>query len=95
MSVNLEALRKVAHLARLSLTSDEEVQMQQDLSQILDWMAQLDVLNTDEVEPMMHMTQTSNVFREDVPHTSLEREKALSQAPKQDGNYFIVPKVVE
>lgn len=95
MSVNIETLRKVAHLARLALSPDEEVQMQQDLDQILDWMAQLEELNTEGVEPLMHMAHSSNVFREDVAHTPLEKEKALSQAPKHDGTYFIVPKVVE
>lgn len=95
MSVSIETLRKVAHLAHLALSPAEEVEMQQDLAQILAWMAQLDELNTEGVEPLMHMTQQSNVFREDIPQVPLDKEKALGQAPQQDGNYFIVPKVVE
>jgi aspartyl-tRNA(Asn)/glutamyl-tRNA(Gln) amidotransferase subunit C len=51
-------------------------------------------MNLDGVEPLVHITESTNVFREDVPHTSLSRDEALSNAPKRNEGFFKVPKVL-
>ncbi len=94
MKINKETLQKTAHLARLTLNAEEEAQMQKDLEQILAWMDLLNAVDTEGVMPLMHMSEAGRQLREDSPKHSLETEKALSQAPTQDGQYFTVPKVI-
>lgn len=95
MKIEQQTVKKIAHLARLELSEQEEVKMVEDLSKILDWMDQLKELDTTAVEPLTHMSEEINVFREDVAKNQLTREQGLKNAPKQDGEYFLVPKVIE
>jgi len=95
MKIEQQTVKKMAHLARLDLTEQEEVKMVEDLSKILNWMDQLKELDTTNVEPLTHMSEEVNVFREDIANNQLSREKGLINAPKQDGEYFLVPKVIE
>ncbi|RYU94711.1 Asp-tRNA(Asn)/Glu-tRNA(Gln) amidotransferase subunit GatC [Emticicia agri] len=95
MKIEQQTVKKIAHLARLELSEPEEVKMVEDLSKILDWMDQLKELDTTAVEPLTHMSEEVNVFREDIANNQLSREKGLKNAPKQDGEYFLVPKVIE
>ena len=89
-----EQVRKVAKLARLKLTEDELEMFTAQLGQILGYVHILDQLDTEGVEPMAHAVDVANVFREDVPHKSLPREAALSNAPKSDGQAFLVPPIL-
>jgi aspartyl-tRNA(Asn)/glutamyl-tRNA(Gln) amidotransferase subunit C len=95
MKIEQQTVKKIAHLARLELSEHEEVKMVEDLSKILDWMDQLKELDTTAVEPLTHMSEEVNVFREDIANNQLTREQGLKNAPKQDGEYFLVPKVIE
>jgi len=95
MKIEQQTVKKIAHLARLELSEQEEVKMVEDLSKILDWMDQLKELDTSAVEPLTHMSEEVNVFREDIAKNQLTREQGLKNAPKQDGEYFLVPKVIE
>jgi len=97
MSLTLDQVRKVAILARLELPEDDLVRMQSQLSAILDYVAQLDELNTDGVEPMAHPLPIQNVFRPDVPVPSLSPNEALQNAPKREKgkDYFSVPAVFD
>ena len=85
----------MAHLSRLELSEQESTKMVGDLSKILNWMDQLKELDTTDVQPLTHMSEEVNVFREDLVKNELSREKALRNAPSQDGEYFQVPKVIE
>ncbi len=85
----------MAHLSRLDLSEQESTKMVGDLSKILNWMDQLKELDTTNVQPLTHMSEAVNVFREDVVKNELSREKGLRNAPSQDGEYFQVPKVIE
>jgi len=69
--------------------------MLSDLNKILNWMNKLNELNTDNVEPLIHMTEAVNVMREDVAQNTVSHEEALLNAPKKDSDYFRVPKVLE
>lgn len=95
MQIDLETVRKIAHLSRLQLSPQEEEEMCQDLSKILTWMEQLNELDTSEVEPLRHMTLQLNNWREDVVEPHLEHKRALANAPKKDSDYIRVPKVIE
>jgi aspartyl-tRNA(Asn)/glutamyl-tRNA(Gln) amidotransferase subunit C len=95
MSLSLEEVAKVAKLARLELSADDLARMQTQLSAILDYVAQLNELNTDGVEPLAHPLPIENVFRPDEPTPSLPPDAALQNAPNRVDNYFGVPAVFD
>jgi aspartyl-tRNA(Asn)/glutamyl-tRNA(Gln) amidotransferase subunit C len=88
-------VRKVAKLARLDLTDAEVEEFAGQLSAILDYVARMNELNTDGVEPLAHCLPINNVFREDIVKESLGTEKTLANAPQHDGPFFKVPKILE
>ena len=94
MAIDIETIKKVAHLARLELTAEEESQLSVDIEQILDWINQLDEVDTTGIEPVIHMHQNINSYREDIPNNDLTREEALVNAPQKDDEYFKVVKVI-
>jgi aspartyl-tRNA(Asn)/glutamyl-tRNA(Gln) amidotransferase subunit C len=88
-------VHKVAALARLTLAEGEAERFQPQLARILDYIAQLDELDTTGVEPTSHVMQVATPFRDDVVVAGLSREEALSQAPRAAEGAFVVPKFVE
>lgn len=95
MSITPDQVRHVALLSRLQLGEDEVERYTKQLDAILGHVEQLNVLDTSNVEPMITATVSGNVFRPDEPRPSLTREEALQSAPKSDGEFFVVPKVIE
>ena len=95
MKITSESLHKIAHLARLEIKPEEEATLIQSLESVLTWMEQLNTLDTSGIEPLTHMTEEVNNWREDLPANTLSREAALANAPSQDGTYLAVPKVIE
>lgn len=97
--VAAEDVRRVAELAYLELTADEEVRMQRDLNAIVDYIGQLNELDTSRVEPMAQVSEvlgnTPAALRADEGRKSLPREAAMAAAPETDGTFFKVPKVIE
>lgn len=85
----------VAGLAQIALDDAEKSRLAEELSKILGYMESLNDLDTEGVEPMMHAMPLTNVFREDVVLPSLSRDEALHNAPSHDGEYFLVPKILE
>lgn len=86
---------KVANLARLKLSEGEVEQFTSKLGQLLEYFNVLNEVETGEVDEMVHAVELSNVFRDDVVRPSLERSAALSNAPKTDGKFFLVPQILE
>ena len=95
MSTDIQTIRGLAHLARLEFNETKEQEMLSDLNKILNWMDKLNELNTDHVEPLIHMTEEVNIMREDVAKNTVTHEEGLRNAPKKDSDYFRVPKVLE
>lgn len=95
MSLSIEEVRKVAQLARLQLADADLPRMQAQLSAILDYVAQLQSLNTEGVEPLAHPIDIQNAFRDDVLTPSLPVDEALANAPARLGNTFGVPAVFD
>jgi aspartyl-tRNA(Asn)/glutamyl-tRNA(Gln) amidotransferase subunit C len=94
MSLTREEVKKVSLLARLLLSEDELDAMTVQLGQVLDYVQQLEELNTDGVEPMAHAIDLANVLADDVLEPSLDREAALANAPKRDAECYRVPAVL-
>ena len=95
MSTDIQTIRGLAHLARLEFNETKEQEMLSDLNKILNWMDKINELNTDHVEPLIHMSEEVNVMREDVAQNTVSHEEGLRNAPKKDSDYFRVPKVME
>ncbi len=85
----------VAGLAQLRLDADAKARLAAEMGDILGYMDQLNGLDTDGVEPMMHALEMTNVFREDVVGESLPRDVALGNAPADDGDFFLVPRIID
>jgi aspartyl-tRNA(Asn)/glutamyl-tRNA(Gln) amidotransferase subunit C len=94
MHLSREDVEKVSLLARLKLTDEELDRMTEQLGQIVGYVEQLNELDIDEVEPMAHAVEVTNVFRPDALAASLPREAALANAPKADGECYLVPAVL-
>lgn len=95
MALTKQDVARVAHLARLELSDDMAEKMTAQLSAVLGYIAKLDELNTDGVEPLSHPGALHGVFRDDEPAPSLERSEALKNAPEQADGCFRVPRVIE
>ena len=87
-------VKAVAVLARLELSDAELAAMARQLSGILDYMRQLQQVNTDGVEPLAHPLPLVNVFRADEPAPSLPVDEALANAPARRGDFYGVPAVL-
>ena len=94
MSLSREAVNKVALLARLDLTDAELATMTSQLQAIVGYVESLNELNTEAVAPLSHPLDAGNVFRDDVLRPSFDRETMLANAPKRDGECYLVPAVL-
>ena len=88
-------IQKIADLARLNLKPEEKAKLEKDLEAILSYVDDLRKLDTSAVEPTSHVLDMENVFREDQPHESGVRDKALKYAPQTESTLFKVPKTVD
>lgn len=95
-----EQVRWIAHLARLELTDAEMALMTSQLGAIVEYVAQLQAVPTDGVEPLAHALPVHNVFRDDEPAASLPADEAVACAPDprktaKGERFFAVPAVLE
>jgi aspartyl-tRNA(Asn)/glutamyl-tRNA(Gln) amidotransferase subunit C len=97
MALSLEEVRRIATLARLRLTPEEERTFAGQLSAILDHVAELRELDVSGVEPMTHALAEGERpdLRADALQASLPPEEALANAPAREGTYFKVPRIIE
>jgi aspartyl-tRNA(Asn)/glutamyl-tRNA(Gln) amidotransferase subunit C len=95
MSLTRDQVNWVAHLARLELSAADLETMTRQLSSIIDYITQLQQVNTDGVEPLAHPLPIQNVFRGDEPRPSLPVDEALVNAPDRQGNFYGVPAVLD
>ncbi|MBJ7259525.1 MAG: Asp-tRNA(Asn)/Glu-tRNA(Gln) amidotransferase subunit GatC [Chthoniobacterales bacterium] len=95
MSVPHLDVRYVADLVRLQLTDEEIAELQPQLDHVLSYIAQLNEVDVDGIEPTAHASAVYNVFREDVPRDCFTQEQATANAPHSGSGLFLVPKVVE
>ena len=89
-----ETMENVCILAKLSLTEDEKEKAKEDMQKMLDYVDKLDELDTSSVEPMSHIFQDENVFREDVVTNGDGSADTLKNAPEQKDGGFKVPKTI-
>jgi aspartyl-tRNA(Asn)/glutamyl-tRNA(Gln) amidotransferase subunit C len=93
MQVTDEMIRKLAGLSRLEFREEEFFQIRSDLEKMISFVDKINELDLSGVEPLLHVTDAKDVFREDVAEPSLSKKDALSNAQIHDDHFFKVPKV--
>jgi len=95
MTLTLEQVEHIAHLARLELTAEEKVRFAGQLSAILDYAARLQALDTSGIPPTASVLPTRSVLRPDVVQPGLDQASLLSNAPDAEAGQFRVPPVLD
>ncbi len=95
MKIDLKTVDHLAHLARLEFENESKEAIVNDLNRILSFVDKLNEIDTDNIAPLIYMTDETNVLREDHIHETISQAQALKNAPKKDSDYFRVPKFLE
>lgn len=95
MSIDIKTVVRISHLARLNIPENEQPQMATDLAKILNWVAQLDEVNVEGVEPLSNVHDMALRMREDKVTDGGIADAILTNAPAKTADFFTVPKVVE
>ena len=95
MQVDEATVRRIARLARIKVTDEEARALEKELSGILDWVKQLDEIDTSQVEPMTRVMPMTLKKRVDVVTDGGIADAIIKNAPSSEGHFFVVPKVVE
>jgi aspartyl-tRNA(Asn)/glutamyl-tRNA(Gln) amidotransferase subunit C len=95
MSVDVATVKRVARLARLAVSEDEDVRMTGELNGILGFVEQLSEVDVSGVEPMTSVTPMQMKKRTDTVNDGSMAERVVANAPQTDQNFFLVPKVME
>lgn len=95
MPIDLQTVQKIAKLAKLTLTPAEEHLYAEQLEKIVTYIAQLQEVETTQVQPLAQVHETTNVMREDEVKPSLEPPEVFLNAPAYQNGYFVVPKVIK
>ena len=95
MSIDLKTVKHISKLSRISLDDEKAAKLEKDLNSIFSWIEQLNELNTDKVEPLTSIAETKLRLRKDKILSENIRDEILKNSPKDNKDYFVVPKVVE
>ena len=95
MKLDEKMVDKIAELSKLEFKDEEKATIINDMNKMLDFVDQLQELNTDNVEPLVHMSEEFNVLREDENVKTIDQDEALKNAPSKDSTYFKIPKVLD
>ena len=94
MIIGMKDVEHIAKLAKLEFNDDEMTEFTRQFNEILSFMEKLNELDTSKVEPLSHVIELQNVFRDDEPKPSIPTEEALKNAPSKNEKFFKVPKVI-
>ena len=95
MTIDLKTVKHISKLSRISIDDQKAKKLEKDLNSIFKWIEKLNELNTDKVEPLTSIAETTLRFRRDQILSKNIREDILKNSPKDNKDYFVVPKVVE
>ncbi len=95
MQVDEATVRRIARLARIKISDAEAKSLEGELSGILDWVKQLDEVDTTAVEPMTRVVAQDMKMRTDIVNDGEIADVVTANAPQSEDNFFVVPKVVE
>jgi aspartyl-tRNA(Asn)/glutamyl-tRNA(Gln) amidotransferase subunit C len=95
MEVNDKMIDHLSHLARLEFNGVERERIKSDLQKMIGFVDQLSQVDVQGVEPLIFMTDTENVLREDIQKDTITQAEALKNAPVHDSDYFKIPTVLK
>ena len=95
MTLDLKTVKHISKLARISVDEEKANKLAGDLNSIFEFIEKLNELNTENVEPLTSVANTTLRFREDEVQSQNIREKILNNSPDNNEDFFVVPKVVE
>lgn len=95
MIVNDALIEKLAHLSRLELKEEEKEEMKIELEKMIGFIDKLNELDTTGVEPLLHMSENVDIFRNDEVKGQISNEEVFKNAPLHDNSFFKVPKVIK
>ena len=95
MAIDLKTVKHISKLSRISIEDEKAKKLEKDLNSIFKWIEQLNQLNTDKVKPLTSIAETTLRLRKDQVISKNIREDILKNSPKDNKDYFVVPKVVE
>ena len=95
MEVNDQLIEQLAELAKLEFSAEEKSGIKSDLQRMISFVEKLQEIDTTGVQPLLHMSEATNVYREDILSGSVDRSIGLLNAPDSDGIYFRVPQVIK
>jgi len=93
--ITIKQVEHVANLARLRFNEEEKIKLAEHLEEILEYIDQLNKLDTEKIEPTSHVIPVKNVVREDIVKPSLTQDESLANAPSPVNGLFEVPKIIE
>tara|TARA_B100001250_G_scaffold347932_1_gene318411 strand:+ start:208 stop:495 length:288 start_codon:yes stop_codon:yes gene_type:complete len=95
MKIDLKTVKHISKLARISVNEEKANKLAGDLNSIFNFIEKLNELQTDKVEPLTSIAETTLRFREDKVKSQNIKEKILKNSPDENKDFFVVPKVVE
>ena len=94
MKITNELIDHISHLSRLEFDGEAKEVIKQDVTNMISFVDQLNTVDTTNVEPLIFMTESINVLREDVSKSTVTQEDALKNAANHDSDYFKIAKVL-
>ena len=95
MTIDLKTIKHISKLSRISVDDKKADKLADDLNSIFDFIEKLNELNTDKVEPLTSVAETTLKLRKDEVKTKDIRDQILKNSPNENEDFFVVPKVVE
>ena len=95
MTIDLKTVKHISKLARISIEDEKAKKLAGDLNSIFEFIEKLNKLKTDKVEPLSSIAETTLKFRPDEVKSQNLREQVIKNSPKENEDYFVVPKVIE
>lgn len=95
MAIDNETVKRIAFLSRLEIEDDKIETTKEEFNKILNWIEELDELDTSNIEPLVYVNDDILRLREDIVNSGKCKDDVLSNAPMKEFDYFAVPKVVE
>jgi|TARA_B110000914_G_scaffold134694_1_gene117754 aspartyl-tRNA(Asn)/glutamyl-tRNA(Gln) amidotransferase subunit C len=94
MKIDKKLISDLAKLAKLDFDDKSSLDMQDDLKKIIGFVEKLSEIDTDNIEPLVYLSEELNVMRDDMEVQNISQENALKNAPKKDSDYILVPKIL-
>ena len=95
MTIDLKTIKHISKLSRISVDNEKAIKLEGDLNSIFKFIEKLNEIKTDNIEPLTSIAETTLRLRSDEIKSGNIRDKILQNSPKENKDYFVVPKVVE